>query len=460
MVAIITDTIKRNFLQQVFDEAQGTKIGDSDNYYYIAIGRSQQWDPVASTDVATTPTVTEREERLFRYNAAAIKAIEAYSYVVPARDWTANSQYAQYNDNQAGQPAVSYYVRTNENNVYVCIRNGKDANGNVQVSTVKPTHLTTALPKETDGYIWKYMYTISTADTNFFVTSNYIPVKLIDSAAITDPGYNQWLVQNAADSGQIIGYRVVNGGSGYDSGTTSLTVDGDGSGAQCYPVIGGGAITAVEVGDSTQVVDVGQFFGTNYNKARVKITSSTGTSAEVVPIFGPKVGLGKNPIEDLRATAMMFQIKPEGQVNYNWIVDNDYRQIALWKNPLDSAGARYTANSGNCLRKVKFAHPPIPSSVTFSNDIELSGDSNAKAWIDFIADSAVWYHQDEQTGFTPFRVGEPCTIEGYGSTVTVSEHKIDADIDIHSGEIYFINNAIAQNRTNASADDIKLVIQL
>ena len=68
MVAIITDTIKRNFLQQVFDEAQGTKIGDSDNYYYIAIGRSQQWDPVASTDVATTPGVTEREERLFRYN--------------------------------------------------------------------------------------------------------------------------------------------------------------------------------------------------------------------------------------------------------------------------------------------------------------------------------------------------------------------------------------------------------
>ena len=40
MTAIITDRLKRSFLQQLFDEATGEKIGDSDNHFYIAVGRS------------------------------------------------------------------------------------------------------------------------------------------------------------------------------------------------------------------------------------------------------------------------------------------------------------------------------------------------------------------------------------------------------------------------------------
>ena len=461
MTAIITDRLKRSFLQQLFDEATGEKIGDSDNHFYIAVGRSQQWDPVNNIDNKVTPLVNEREVKQFRYSAQSLKAIEAFSYVVPAKDWTANSQYNQYNDNQVGQPNVSYYIRTAENNVYICMRNGKDSQGNVQVSTVKPVHTTNALEKETDGYIWKFMYTISTADTNSFVTSSYIPVKIIDSAAITDPYYTQKLVQDGAVEGQIIGYRVITSGSGYDSATTTLTIDGDGSGAQAYAVVGGGGITAVEVGDSSGRTDISGYLGAGYNKARVKITSPGGTSAEVVPIFGLDSGIGADPRKDLRATAMMFHIKPSGSVDGKWILNNDYRQTALWRNPLvDSASkVRFQGNSGTTLSRLKVTNP-ISSTFDFANDIEITGDSNAKGWVDYIVDSAVWYHQDEQTGFTPFRVGETCTIEGLGSAVTVDSHNIRPDIDKFSGDIYFINNATPQTRTLASTDDIKLVIQL
>ena len=118
MAAIISDKIKRLFLTQLFDEATGTKLGDSDNYYYIGVGRSQTWDPTGVSDAAISPLNDEREEREFRYSAQAVKAIEAFSFVAPIKDWTANSQYAQYSDNVAGQPVTSYYVRTADNNVY------------------------------------------------------------------------------------------------------------------------------------------------------------------------------------------------------------------------------------------------------------------------------------------------------------------------------------------------------
>ena len=466
MAAIITDNIKRTFLSQIFDEATGTKIGDSNNNYYIAIGRSQQWDPVGNDDTVTTPTVTTRTEKLFRYNVQSVKAIEAFSHVVPTKDWTSNTQYAAYNDNSVGHPTTSYYIRTNENNVYVCIRTGKDSSGNIQVSTVKPTHTTTSLPKETDGYIWKYMYTISTADTNFFVTSNYMPVKYIDSAASTDAYYAQYVVQNASIPGQILGYRVVAGGSGYDSATTTLTVTGDGSGAKCYPIVGAGVLTAVEVGESAGTTDISTFMGSGYNEASVRITSPGGTNATVVPIFAhDSNGLGANPINDLRATAMMFHIKPEGNVGAKWILNNDYRQIALWKNPLvDSASkAKFVGNAGTCLKRMRTT-ASIDPAYDFSNDAEVTGDSNAKGWIDFCDSDTIWYHQDEQSGFTPFRGGETITLEGLGGTKTIRTygnlHNIRPDIDRFSGELFFINNSSQQTRTAASTDDVKLVIQL
>lgn len=464
MTAIITDKIKRQFLQQIFDENQGTKRGDSDNYYYIGIGRSQTWDPDNSLDDPISPEVDEREERKFRYAVQSVKAVEAFSFVVPIKDWTANTQYAQYNDSQVGQPAVSYYVRTVDNNVYVCIRTGKDASGTVQLSTVKPDHTNTSLPVETDGYVWKYLYTISTADTNFFVTSNYMPIKFVDSAPPTDPYFSQYTIQNSAVPGQIIGYRVAAGGSGYDSATTTFTIVGNGSGAKAHARVNTlGQLSAVEVGDSVGTPDLLTDMGSGYSFANVRVNSPTGTAAKVVPVFAQDSGLGADPRIDLRSTAMMFHIKPEGGVEVNsentWVTDGqEYRQVGLWRNPTDSAGAKFTGTAGWALNRIRVQHPPIPSSFDYTNDVRMTGDSNSDAWVDYIEDSDIFYHQDETTGFTKFYNGENITVGSYNRTI--SEAFVQWDVDRYSGDILFINNAENQARTNLSTDDIKLVIQL
>ena len=456
MTAIITNKIKQTFIQQLLDENEGTKLGDSDNYFYIGVGRSQQWDPVANTDTFAVPSNTDREQKQFRYNLQSVKSVQAYSLVVPLVDWTSNTVYYNYNDNTASQ-SQSFYVRTSDNNVYVCIRQGRSAAGVALVSTVKPIQTNSTLPINADGYVWKYLYTISTADANSFLTANFMPVKLIDSAAATDPYFGQYTTQNAATPGQITGYRVINGGTGFATAPT-LSVVGNGTGAKAHAIIAANAIVAVEIGDSVGDTYLNQAMGSDYKEAYVKITGS-GTGAEVVPIFSDN-GIGKDPTTDLRSTSIMFNIKPEGNVEGKWVVDNDYRQVALLKNlkQYDSA-ADFTSTQGLALRQMTLT-APIAGGISFANDITVTGESDASAWIDFYDDSStIWYHQDEATGFRHFENDETITIEGKAGSFTI-DNITQPDVDKYSGDLLFVNNTSSVTRDADQTEDIKLVIKL
>ena len=467
MVAKITDKLKKQLTQQIFDEATGTKIGDSDNYYYIAVGRSQTW---ADEDAPDTPNPVERDERAFRYDVQSVKLVEAFSYVTPLKDWTSGNSYAQYSDNSQGQES-NFYVRTEDNNVYLCIRSGKDSLGAIQVSTVKPDHTGTSTPIEADGYVWKYMYTISTADGNSFLTANWMPLKFIDSALPTDTYYGQYLVKLAAVPGQIVGYRVIDGGEGYTAGAADLTIVGDGSGATARLIVNAdGTIQAVEVGDSAGVGTTGyptitSAMGSGYNKANIRL--SGGTGGTVVPVIGPKSGLGYDPRDDFRSTALMFNIKPEGNVDGKWVVDNQYRQIGLWRNPtVYGSTTKFTATQGTALKKINLTGS---ETITFSEDVYILGTTgNAIGIIDYAADSTIWFHQNETTGFDSFDVGDNIKVSssltgspiqaGLGSlTINTFDYP---EIDIFSGDILYINNTTDVPRETDGSEDIKLVVKL
>lgn len=472
MVAIITDKIKRQFAQQIFDENQGTNLGDSNNYYHIGVGHSQSWQVSDNTDVVVSPSNTERDRRLFRYNIQSVKAVEAFSFVVPLTDWTTNTIYPAYNDNISGQPTPSYYVRTPDNNVYVCIRQGKNSFGSAVVSQFVPDHTNTSLPIEDDGYIWKYMYTITTADANRFLTSNFMPVKFVDSAAPTDPEAPQKAVQDFAVQGQIIGYRVVPNTGVYSSAPT-LTVKGDGAGAKAHGILDAtGKLSAVEVGDSATVgaatgaganVTINSVLGSGYNQASVVVDQSnltSGVNADVFPIFSDDTGLGGDARTDLRSTSIMFNIKPIGNVENKWIVDNEYRQVGLLKNIKDSAnGTLFTVSQGLGLKQLILTDR-ITGGLSWADDVTINGDSNAKAYIDFFDDSAtLWYHQNEDTGFTPFRDGETVTISGKTGSFTV-QSRVGPEFDRFSGELLFLNNQAKISRDADQTEDIKVVIKL
>jgi len=84
------------------------------------------------------------------------------------------------------------YVMNTNFNVYKCLFNNKTEAGVPQPSTTEPTAVSTAAGAPAalaDGYVWKYMYSVSASDALKFVTSGYIPVKQIrDANALGNTG--------------------------------------------------------------------------------------------------------------------------------------------------------------------------------------------------------------------------------------------------------------------------------
>jgi len=471
--SIIVDKLKRDFVQLMYDEAAGVTPGDSDNYFYIVVGRSQQWDPANSLDAPVpVPRARERDIKQFRYGLQSAKAVEGFSYVVPMIDWTAGTFYAAYNDNIVSQ-TQSYYVRTTDNNIYVCIRSGKNAYGASQNSTIKPDHINNTLTPELDGYVWKYLYTISTQDANRFLTTAFMPVRFVDSDfAVANPSYaTQWAVAEAANPKQIVGYRVTDGGGPYTDSGIDITVVGNGTGAKARAVLNAsGAIAAIEVGDSANA-PINNCMGTGYNYANIVIDNTLlaggGTSATAVPIFGPVNGLGYDPRDDLRSTSIMFNIKPVGNVDGTWVTGTrGYRQYGLVKNiELPDSDTKFTDTSGIIADRMRFTENLSSGAISLSVDQKIHGQtSGAVAWLDFWDDSdTLWYHQDEDTGFTAFdSTGETIKIQQgdqVSNTLTMNT-LVTPNIDRYSGDVYFISNGDVVARDVGQTEDIKVVVKL
>jgi hypothetical protein len=451
--AIITTEFKTRVLKNLLSDI------DSDNYYFIGLGRSQPWD--AQDDVPSL-TDTQRTDRQFRYRLQSVKNVDNYTFTIERRTWTNGLIYSAYDDSETGNAANSYYILTDANNVYICIQQGRDSNGNAVASTVQPSNTSTnTLSVEADGYVWKYLYTIGAVKAANYLSANFMPIALIDSGLeITDPDYPQYQVQQAAIPKQIVGFRITNQGSGYITpSSVTVSINGDGSGAAGTPVIANQRVTNIVLDDS----DINKAMGQDYNYATVTIAGGGGTGATAEPIFGPKLGLGADPRIDLRSDGMMFNVAITGQENDDFVVGNEYRQVGLFRNltQYDST-ALYTEGTGLALTKMSFQ--TLSLTGTFQEDELVTGsNSGAKAYIDMIDSDEIYFHQTEDTGFLAFNSSD--VISTASASANVNDALIEPDIDKFSGELLFIDNrATAVPRAGGegvtSADDIKVVIQL
>jgi hypothetical protein len=452
-MAIVTNPLKK----QVISDIQ-SDFADSAENYYAVIGRSEDWN---DSDVAPTAVNTAREERNFRLGIQSAKNIIDLSFVVPRYNWSSGAIYSAYDDAQVGYPAQTYYVMNDNNQVYMCIQQAKNASGQAQVSTVQPSGNTTGTPFDTaDGYIWKFLYSISALDANKYVSANYLPIKLQGATDSDSPAADveQLSVQNAAVVGQIVGYAVDSGGAGYTS-TPTVTVAGNGTKAKAGATISGGQVVRVELIDSS-----GNYtLGSGYDYADVTITGggSPTKPASVRAILSTPLGLGGDPRDDLRSTAIMFNTKPEGAEGSDFIVGNDFRQVGLMKDLKDSSGSvDFTASTGIGLKQLKLSS--VTTGFTADNTIEGS-TSGVQALIDKVDSSNIWYHQTEVTGFGNFDSGENITeTDGNGAGVLNASFApyINPEIDTFSGKLLYLDNRAAITRATDQTEDIKIVIQI
>ena len=145
MSATITDQFKRDLLVSVFNRTQniGTSLGDSDRHF-VAIGRSEEWEDEATPPV---PYSAVDGELNFRSSVQSMKLVPDVSYVVPREPWLSGNFYSAW-DNQYGSnteivPGVTpspvatpdpYYVLTDDNNVFICVAQGRTPSGSPKPS--------------------------------------------------------------------------------------------------------------------------------------------------------------------------------------------------------------------------------------------------------------------------------------------------------------------------------------
>lgn len=452
-MAIVTNRIKKQVISDLL-----TDFSDSDNNYFAAIGRSEDWN---DSDVAPTVVNSQREDRNFRLGLQSVKNIIDASFVVPRYNWSSGAIYSAYDDAQVGYPSQTYYVMNDNNQVYLCIQQSKDTSGNAQVSTIQPTGGTDGTPFDTaDGYIWKFLYSIGALDANKFISANFIPVKLVGTTDSDSPAADieQKTVQNNAIVGQIIGYVIDSGGAGYN-GAPNITVNGNGTKAKAGATENGGQVTKVELIDSSGSYTM----GSGYDYATVSVTGggSPTKPAKIRAIMAPPLGFGGDPRDDLRSASIMFNSKPDGTEAGDFIVGNDFRQVGLMRNLKDSTGdSDFTATTGIALKQLRLSS--VTTGFTADNTIQGS-TSSVKALIDKVDSSNIWYHQTEVTGFGNFDSGENITeTDGNGAGVLDATYApyINPEVDTLSGDVLYIDNRASVTRATDQTEDIKIVIQI
>lgn len=138
--------------------------------------------------------------------------------VVKRYDWTANTVYAMYDDEDSGLDTKKYFVVVDEiafKHVYKCLYNNGGA-----PSTAKPLFSDASYDpnlfesgddyyETSDGYIWKYMYTIDSDTFKKFSAQEFMPV--VANNVITNNSIN----------GSITITKVDGGGKNYNNYLTS-----------------------------------------------------------------------------------------------------------------------------------------------------------------------------------------------------------------------------------------------
>lgn len=165
----------------------------------------------------------------------------------------------------------------------------------------------------------------------------------------------------------------------------------------------------------------------------------------------------------------MFNSKIDGDEGGDFLLgENTFRQVLLLRNPLvaDSNNRTdldfFTESTGNGLIKLELTS----TSGTFTEDTTIEDASTgAKAYIDTVDSvnsslltARLLVHQNEETGFKSFTASNTVT-DPSGNTGTVSQ-QLAGEFDPMTGELLYIDNRAAVDRSAEQIEDLKIVIQL
>ena len=528
MSAVVTDQFRisnaGNFVDSVLD---------TNNNYYVFLGLSNPTTPNPGFGRTTTwnttpPNPIDNLNHEWNYGSTSLFAKKVTSAnirrVVRKVEWKTNTAYDMYKqdysiDNKAPVSDTArlydanYFVVNSDYNVYICIENGSSGStSEIPKSKFEPTFTDlepSAAGSTSDGYIWKYLYTISPNDIIKFDSTEYIVVPN-DWATSTNSVIQS--VREAADSAvnfnQIKTVYIKDGGSGYTTETTKICdILGDGSGGKVAVTSAGGVITKVTVTAG----------GSGYTYGMVDLSpirpESLITPAELVVIIPPSRGHGYDIYKDLGADRVLVYARFDDSTK-DFPIDTKFAQVGIVKNPSTSSSldTLYSGSDYSSLYAIKFGSsdvsawgvsvPTVGTKITqdqgdgtFAKGYIASYDKTTNV-LKYYQDRSLYYNQttgtqkDYSTVGTDGKVipfvssadkgikfdsGTPSgettfdsTFEG--RTVTSGSNEIDLgvyftgglaepEINKTTGDILYIDNREEIARNLRQKEDIKIILE-
>lgn len=407
---------------------------------YLVFAKVESW---ANDAAPNTPFDNTQNYVNFWRSAVGGKRVTGgdMTTAVARVNWTANTVYNAYSD-VANTTQTNFYVLTSDYNVYKCLYNNGGAN-----STIQPTYTSyDRTNQEADGYIWKYMLTLNTSDRVRFLSDSFMPIRTLT----LDDGSLQWRVQQAAVDGSINVITVSNAGSSYtNTSNVTATITGDGS------------LATATVNLNTTTNTVANVIVTNpgsgYHYANVAISGGGGSGAVANVVISPFGGHGSNPAFELGASNVIINMRLKGTEGGDLLVGNDFRQLALVLDPIETSTGKVFANA--TFMQTLTALTSTGATNYVNDEYVFQGGTLATATF---SGRVVSWDSTNNTVYLTETAGTPTSASLQGATSGTIRFLISTtpkEVKPYTGKVLYIDNISSITRASDQTEDIKLVVQ-
>ena len=497
MSAIITEKFRQHNATQFYESFTEA----SKNTYYLFIGKSTAYTTATTTGSDSSPPTPADAVGEIEYYAwdsmLAAKNIASsdVTYALPRRNWTNGTIYDMYKHNISSSSTSTsgasnlydstFYFLTSANRVYKVL----DNNAGAAYSGSEPTSESTS-PFALGGYILKYIYSVTSAESAKYLTTDYMPVST-DST-----------VSAAATDGQIESL-VVTAGSGQTNGTYYAAVYGDGanqgtsSGAIIRITVSGGAIASfgLTAGTDTTIHSGGSGYtygtvnlGSGYTFSDTGLSSASaigGTGGAIEVMISPKNGHGYDAVVELGGHYVMSATTLTQAENDDITTANDFRQVGIVVDPTTYGTTTVASDSTS---RQTYVVKMSSSSGTFEVDEKITQASTGSVGkvVEWDTSLSLLYFQQERfgdfgtnsttgdntafsganliTGGTSGATGTPSTTTetvtlANSNTVSLTTGYANPELQPDSGTIIYLENRKPISRSSDQTEDIKIIIE-
>jgi hypothetical protein len=504
--------IASNFVDSVTDSANAYYVFlGLTNPTQVGFGRTTDWD----TD---PPAPIDNLDYLSHYHDTSIfgKRITSSNIrrIIRKIEWTANTKYEMYRHDYSSSNLspltqlsrlydTNYYVLNSDYRVYICIDNGSlGTNPSIGGSLDEPkfTDLEPSPAGESgDGYVWKYLFTVSPSDVIKFDSTEYIvapndwdkPINDITDSEIVRVKENG---DSTTNNNQIKKVYIENGGSGYSTGTCDIL--GDGTGGRVL----------VETEDSVIVSTTVVTGGSGYTYGIVDLgpvqPATLTNKAKLIPIIPPSNGHGYDLYKELGTDRVLIYARFDDSTK-DFPTDSSFSQIGILKNPTTySSNEIFKDNQYSSLYSIKLSSgtPTIGQKITqtvpgigTARGYVASYDSETKV-LKYYRDRSLFFGSTGNSDQTDYNaVSKDSKVLSFSSSgesilpfsgsidvsfgnptptnkVTVGNKVIDLgvtftnglanpEINKSSGDIIYIDNRPLVSRSSRQKEDIKIILE-